>query len=154
MTELTCCQFHPDGHLLAVGGQDGQIKVFDVKSGSIAATFDLGGPLQDLCFSENGIWLAALVQGSSSVAIWDLRKAAELKSLDFGSRIDSIQWDYTGQYLAGAGPGCVAVQHYDKTAKAWSEPLRKAANVSTVRWGSLARSLVVLTEKGALDVMK
>ncbi|KAI5293525.1 hypothetical protein KEM52_005452 [Ascosphaera acerosa] len=52
--ELTCVQFHPDGHLLAAGGADGQIKIFEVKSGALAASFAAAGPLHALAFSENG----------------------------------------------------------------------------------------------------
>ncbi|KAF2136995.1 uncharacterized protein K452DRAFT_362154 [Aplosporella prunicola CBS 121167] len=151
--ELLCSSFHPDGHLFAAGGKDGTIKVFDVKSGDNMANFEAGGPLQALSFSENGTWLAAVVQGQTSVAIWDLRKAAAIKTLDVGSAIDSVHWDYTGQFLAVAGPGCVAVQHYSKAAKAWSEPFRKAVPAAAVQWGERAQSLVALTAEGALNVL-
>lgn len=117
------------------------------------ATFDATGPIQALSFSENGTWLAAVVEGATSVSIWDLRKGAEIKALEFGSVIRSVQWDYTGQYLAGAGAGCVAVQHYDKATKEWSEPLRKAISSVSVAWGARAKSLVVLDRDGALQTL-
>ncbi|KAI9720976.1 MAG: hypothetical protein M1828_005448 [Chrysothrix sp. TS-e1954] len=151
---LMKCQFHPDGHLLAAGGLDGKIQIFDVKAGEIAATFETEGPIQDFCFSENGTWLAVVTRGSTNVSIWDLRKSAELKSLDFGGVVDSIQWDYTGQYLVGGGASGVTVQQYDRSSKAWTEPLRKAADVATVKWGAEAKSLIVLTTKGALEVLQ
>ena len=79
--------------------------MFHVKTGQHAATFDLGGPVQDLVFSENGIWFAAVVTGSNSVVIFDLRKegeAAKAKVLEIGGQVDTIKWDYTGQFLAAA----------------------------------------------------
>ncbi|KAL1632459.1 hypothetical protein SLS56_003701 [Neofusicoccum ribis] len=151
--ELLCSGFHPDGHLFAAGGRDGQIKVFDIKSGESMANFDAGGALQAIAFSENGTWLAAAVQGETSVQIWDLRKAASIKTLEVGSTVESVQWDYTGQFLAAAGSGSVAVQHYAKSAKSWSEPFRKAIPAAAVQWGASAQSLVTLTADGGLTVL-
>jgi len=151
---LTCCQFHPDGHLLAAGTGKGQVKLFDVKSSALAATFDLSGRIQALSFSENGFWLAIATTGSSTASIWDLRKTTEIKALDFGCRIDSIKFDYTGQFLAGAGSDGVAVHYYDKGSKSWSEPLRKALAAGAVEWGSQAKSLIVLAMDGAVSVLQ
>jgi len=152
--ELTCAEFHPDGHIFAAGGTDGQIKIFDVKTCENVANFDAQGPIQALSFSENGTWLSSVVKGSSSVSVWDLRKTNEVKSLDFGSIVESIGWDYTGQFLVGAGPNGLAVQHYDKSSKSWTEPLRKAVSAVTVRWGAHAKSLVVLTTEGAVELLQ
>lgn len=152
--ELTCCQFHPDGHLLAVGTTSGQIKVFDAKSSTLAATFELSNSIRSISFSENGFWLAAAVSGSSTVSIWDLRKAAEIKTLDFGGPVDHVRFDYTGQFLVGAGQAGLTVQYYDKSAKTWSEPLRRALSASAVEWGPQGKSLVVLTTDGAITVLQ
>ncbi len=147
-------QFHPDGHLLAAGGQDGQIKLFDIKTGAQAATFDVNAALKALSFSENGIWLAAVTESSTTISIWDLRKMAEIKSLDTGSgRIDSISWDYTGQFLLTGGPGGLTVQQYSKAAKAWSEPLKSAVPAVAVAWGKGAHNIAVLDERGVVTVL-
>lgn len=127
--------------------------MFDVKSGSNAANFECGGPIQALSFSENGIWLAVVVQGLTSVTIWDLRKAAQTKTLEIGSRVDSIRWDYTGQFLMAAGPSGLAVQQYSKASKEWSEPLRSATPAIAAEWGSRAQSLVTLNREGVLTVL-
>ncbi|KAK8232559.1 cell cycle control protein [Phyllosticta capitalensis] len=152
-TELLSGSFHPDGHFFAAGGKDGEIKVFDTKTGDKMANFDAGGPVQAISFSENGTWLAAVAQGETSVQIWDLRKSACIKTLDVGNPVESIQWDYTGQFLAAAGPGSISVQHYAKSSKSWSEPFRKAVAASAARWGAQGQSLVALTTEGALSVL-
>ncbi|KAF2490084.1 Prp19-domain-containing protein [Lophium mytilinum] len=152
-TEISCSEFHPDGHLLGVGGKDGQIKLFEVKTGADAASFDAGGVPNSLSFSENGTWLAWSVKGQTSVTIFDLRKMQTIKVLDVGSPVESVHWDYTGQFVAVAGPGCVSVQQYSKSSKSWSEPFRKAIPAKDLQWGPDASSLVVLTPEGAISIL-
>lgn len=151
--DLTCASFHPDGHLFAAGGSDGQIKVFDVKNGTNAANFDTNGAIQALSFSENGTWLAVVVKGSTSVSIWDLRKSAQLKVLDIGSQIEKVVWDYTGQFLVVAGPRGLSVQQYSKSTKEWSEPLRSAIPAVAAAWGAQAQSLLSLSAEGIITIM-
>lgn len=152
MIALTTAAFHPDGHLFAAGGMDGQIKVFDVKTGSNAANFDESGPIQALSFSENGTWLAAVVKGSTSVSIWDLRKSSQIKIVDTGGPVGSVRWDYTGQFLATAGPSGLTVQQYSKSSKEWSEPFRSSVAAVSLDWGSSAQNLVSLSEEGVVTV--
>lgn len=147
-------QFHPDGHLLAAGAKDGQIKLFDVKTGAQAATFTLNRPVKTIFFSENGIWLAAVTESSSAISIWDLRKMAEIKSLETGSKaIDAISWDYTGQFLLTAGPEGLTVQQYSKASKTWTEPLRSAVPAVAVAWGKGAHSIAALDEAGVVTLL-
>jgi pre-mRNA-processing factor 19 len=155
-TELTTAAFHPDGHLFAAGGSDGQIKLFHVKTGENAANFELGGPVQDLAFSENGIWFAAVAKGSNSVVIFDLRKegkAAEAKVLEIGGQVDSLQWDYTGQYLAASGPRGLTISQYTKSSKTWSDIISTAVPASAVAWGPEAKTLVAVSSDGVVTVL-
>lgn len=150
-------QFHPDGHLLAAGGVDGQIKFYDVKTGSIGGTFDTGSPLNSLFFSENGTWIAAANAGSSIVSIWDLRKVGAstepIKTIDAGGVVETLNWDYTAQYLIAGGPAGISVEQYTKSTKEWSEPLRIGVPASAVAWGSMARSIYVVDKEGSLTVL-
>jgi pre-mRNA-processing factor 19 len=149
-SELSSGQFHPDGHLFAAAGLDGEIKLYDIKTSELQAGFPTDGPVIDLSFSENGTWLASASAGSNNVSVWDLRKMNTIKTLDIGSPVSSVNWDYTGQFLAVAAAGCVVVEQYEKKAKSWSEPLRKAIAATDVVWGAEASSLVLLNDDGAL----
>ena len=150
---LHCAQFHPDGHLLAAGGADGQIKIFELKSGAEAATFELGAPVKCVFFSENGIWLAGVTNGSTSISIWDLRKATDIAAIETGSVIDSISWDYTGQFLAVAGEQGVSVQQYVKASKEWSEILKRGSPATRIAWGKDAQSLVTVDGEGIITTL-
>ncbi|KAJ5347571.1 uncharacterized protein N7506_000824 [Penicillium brevicompactum] len=152
-TALLSVNFHPDGHLIAAGGADAQVKIFDVKTGAAAADYTMSGPVKSLFFSENGTFLAAVADKSTTVSIWDLRSSKKIKVLETGSQINSIFWDYTGQFLLTGGPGGVTVQQFSKAAKTWSEPLRSAVPAASVAWGSAAQSIVALNEAGAVTVL-
>lgn len=139
-----------------MGGSDGSVRMYDVKTSQLAHTFPAPSattPIIALTFSENGTWLASANQGQNVLTIWDLRKMAALKTIDIGTTVTGIAWDYTGQFLVAGGPGGIAVNQYSKSSKSWSEPLRKALNAADVKWGSKARSLVVLTGEGAVQVL-
>lgn len=147
-------KFHPDGHLLAAGGTDGQIKLFDVKTGALMAAFDQPGPVKALDFSENGTWLATAAEGSSTVSIWDLRKTSIIHTIDVGSKpVESIQWDYTGQFLLTGGSEGVAVQYYSKPAKSWSEVLKAAVPAVAVAWGAEAQRIFSLNGEGVVTLL-
>ena len=150
VTALSVAAFHPDGHLLAVGGDDGQVKVHDIKTSENAANFDLTGSVQSISFSENGTWLAAVARGETSISIWDLRKASQVKTLEIGGEIRTISWDYTGQFLAAVGSNGTTVQYYSKASKEWSEPLQSSQAAVDIVWGSSAQSLIVLGLDGSL----
>ena len=121
-------------------------------SGANVANFDENGPVQAVSFSENGTWLAAVVEGSTSVSIWDLRKSSRIKELEVGGPINDIAWDYTGQFLATAGSSGITVQCYSKSSKEWSVPLSTAVPAVAIDWGLNALSLVSLNE-GAFTVL-
>jgi pre-mRNA-processing factor 19 len=136
--------------LFAAGGKDGEVKLYDVKTGESAASFSTDGPLLRLSFSENGTWLASASENSTSVTVWDLRKMTAAKTLDIGSVVSAVQWDYTGQFLAIAGAGGVAVEEYNKKSKKWSEPFKKGIQATSLAWGASANSIALLNGDGAL----
>jgi pre-mRNA-processing factor 19 len=152
--DLISAKFHPDGHLLAVGGTDGSVHVFDIKSGAVAASFPMSSPVVALCFSENGYFMAAVTEGSTSISVWDLRKSKLLKVLETSTKITSIDWDYTGQFLLSGGPNGVTVQQYTKSTKEWSEPLRSAVPATAVTWGSKAQGILAYNDQGILTVLR
>ncbi|KAI4704681.1 hypothetical protein J4E89_009558 [Alternaria sp. Ai002NY15] len=151
--EITCVSFHVDGMLFFLGSSDGNIRIYDIKTGAKMAELETGAPVADLKFSENGTWFAVVQQNSSSVAIWDIRKQAAIHTLESGSPVTSCSWDYTGTFLAIAGTGSVSVQQYTKASKSWAELVRKAAPAKDVAWGGKAENVVALNPEGGLVVL-
>ncbi|CCU75192.1 cell cycle control protein cwf8/ubiquitin-protein ligase E4 [Blumeria hordei DH14] len=154
---ITQVYTNSDGHLFAAGGRDGQIKLFHVKTGEKAAIFTIEGPVCDIAFSENGIWLSVIAKGSSCLVTFDLRKegkSAEAKLLETGGPINRIRWDYTGQYLAAAGPRGIVVHYYVKSTKTWSNVNSFAIPARNISWGPKARSLIALDEGGIVKILR
>lgn len=104
-------------------------------------------------FSENGIWLAAVAEQSTSISIWDIRKSNEVKSIETGGIVDSLDWDYTGQFLVSGGSAGVTVNQYAKSSKVWSEALKLAVPVAGIAWGRSAQSLVGVSSDGSITVL-
>lgn len=151
--ELTAAQFHPDGHLFALGAL-AEVKVFDIRSAEVAAALGpTAAAVSSLSFSENGYWLAMSLEASSTAEIWDLRRVAMTKNLDTGSRVDHVAWDYSGQFLSTAGPSGISVQHYLKATKSWSEPLRSAVAAVATAWGARGSSLASVSAAGVISIL-
>lgn len=154
-TEFCCISFHPDGHLLGIGARDGTMRIYEVKTGDLAATFGpFSGSVKNISFSENGHWLAISAENEKSVRLLSLRNLKEFDSIPINGEPASIQFDESGQYLAIAFSSEVIVQMYDKKSKSWSTVYSKSSE-STVRslsWGLEARALYVQSMTGMLEV--
>lgn len=113
----------------------------------------MSAPVTALAFSENGYFMAAVTENSTSISVWDLRKSKVNKILETGTKITALDWDYTGQFLVSGGPNGITVQQYTKATKEWSEPLRSAVPAVAVAWGASARSILTTNKDGVLTVL-
>jgi pre-mRNA-processing factor 19 len=153
VVELTCCQFHPDGQLLAAGAKDGKIRIFNISTSEIGASLQTDGPVLSLSFSENGYFLASASAGSKTVQNWDLRKEAVANTIEFGQQVISVAWDHSAQFLAAVGSGAVAIFGYQKKAKTFEELLKKGVeNARRVAWDPNGKHLLVDGPEGVLTL--
>lgn len=100
---LSCIKVHPDGAILATGGEDSFIYVWDVKTQKLVTTLrDFHtGKILDLSFSENGVYLASSSE-DNQIGIWDLRSPSIKHAIKVDSAPNKIAFDYSGKYLAAA----------------------------------------------------
>ncbi|WP_158680056.1 caspase family protein [Deinococcus sp. NW-56] len=73
-------RFTPDGARLLSGGDDGTVRVWEVGSGRLQATLEIGAPVSALDLNKAGEWLAvATLSGVTEVWRWqEARRAARL----------------------------------------------------------------------------
>ena len=93
-------EIHPDGLVFGVGSIEGNMDMWDLKTGTVALSFPKHtGPISSISFSENGYHMAT---GGESVKFWDLRKATETISEYYSmneSGVNSIRFENSGKYV-------------------------------------------------------
>jgi pre-mRNA-processing factor 19 len=95
-------RFHPDGLILATGGEDSEVRVWDVRSNRKVASFPgYSGACTDITFNENGFYLATASE-DRVIKVWDLRGPTNVGTLSVEAVPSSLSYDYSGRYLAAA----------------------------------------------------
>jgi len=93
---------HPDGFIFATGTENNVIRIWDIRTQKIVATFQgHSDKINDVNFSENGIYLATSSM-DKSVRIWDLRGPNNICTLNMDEAPKALSYDKSGVYLAVA----------------------------------------------------
>lgn len=132
--------FRGDGKLIAAGGEDGAVKLFDVKTRSLLRQFSgHRGPTQRVSFARGGTQLLSF-SDDSTVALWDIPGQAKVLSID-------AHEDYVRSGSAcQANPDIVLSGSYDHHAKVFD--LRTADPVVTVNHGAPVESVLMFPTGG------
>ena len=86
---LHALDVHPAGKVLATGGEEGVVHLWDLESGQLTGSLATTGLVRALRFNRDGSGLL-VSSGNSSVGLWDIESQREVRSL-FGHR--SEIWD-------------------------------------------------------------
>jgi WD40 repeat protein/DNA-binding XRE family transcriptional regulator len=119
--------YNLDGRLLAIGDDDGIVKVFDAVSGDVIHNFHLGGVIHGVAFSPNDPRLAAASE-DGSVKIWNSDSGEELLSLPRFSGFWDIAFLSNGRIVTAGQDGVARVWDAD----AGGEVLTLAGHKSTI----------------------
>jgi WD40 repeat protein len=113
---IPCAAFHPDGHLLATGGKDGQVRFWNPSTGQlIPQSVSLGEAAQALAFSADGRLLVVGCMGRTAaphLKLIDVQSRKILHEIDPGlADVHSLAWVERPDagYLAACGQAGVAL---------------------------------------------
>lgn len=91
LTKIYKVAFSPDSLLIAKGGRDGKVRIWDIASGQQFAIFEIGAEDVDLVtFSSDGILLSAATP--NQVMIWEVSTAKLITSLSVQYPIHKLEF--------------------------------------------------------------
>ena len=126
-TAAACLAFAPDGAMLAVGQQDGQISLWDTGSLCKLSSFvGHGDFVVSLAFSRDGTTMASSA-GDCTVRIWDVKERRERFSIPGTDRaFGALAITPDGRLLALADRVSPLVRMWDLTSETENAPLAGA----------------------------
>lgn len=84
-TKATLVSYSPNGQIVATGGRDSIMRLWQASNGRMLHALHLSGWATALAFSPDGEMIASASLGDSSITLW---------AVDSGSEVQSIQMDY------------------------------------------------------------
>ena len=103
-------QWHPHNALLASGGQDGKLTLWDVSSMSEAWSQDFGGWIDCLSWSSLGQYLAS--SSGKNLSVWSVSGKHEEIWSNHKSSISDIGWSPDGRFIAATAKGGITIRGY------------------------------------------
>jgi WD40 repeat protein len=105
ITHVTTVAFDRRGRLVAAGGADGTIAIWDTRSGQEVARFTgpAGRPLS-LAFSPTGAYLAATNRRTHEARIWRVADRRTRRVLGHIAVVHDAQFSPDGRWIVTAGP--------------------------------------------------
>ncbi len=103
-------QWHPYESLLATGGQDGKVALWDISSMSKAWSQEIGGWIDCLSWSSLGQFLGS--SSGKSLSIWSASGKHEQIWRDHESSMSDIGWSPDGRFIAATAKGGITIRGY------------------------------------------
>ncbi|HEV7902879.1 MAG TPA: caspase family protein [Pyrinomonadaceae bacterium] len=114
--EVLCAAWSRDGRLIASGGQDNAVRLWDAATGKQSRTLRVtSSVVNSLAISPDGKRLASgNGDGAGVIKLWELTSGKGLSTIDGESpKVKTVVFDESGKVLAGLGGGDAPLRRWE-----------------------------------------
>lgn len=135
----------PDGKLIATGGLDGTVRVWDTTSGKLVrALIGHNSYVYSVDFSPDGNTLASAGSFDTTVRLWDVRSGMPLRVLKgHPTYVSHVSWSPDGKTILGAGGTSGILSRWDAVSGNYRTKIEFGQPVRSISWRADGRTAAI-----------